>query len=144
MGGGHGGYRLPNCKTGERPTVFVVDDDPSILRALGRLIRSTGIEARTFERPGLLLSAEIPKSNACLLLDVYLPGMNGVELYEALGASGRGLPVIMITGRDDRQTQDLVRRARAVAVLLKPFAEDVLLEAISRALALSCKVDVLH
>jgi FixJ family two-component response regulator len=135
---------LPNFKTGERPTVFVVDDDPSILRALGRLIRSAGFEAKTFDRPGLLLSAEIPKRNACLLLDVYLPGMNGVELYEALVASGRGLPAIMITGRDDLPTQDLVQRAHAVAVLLKPFADDVLLDAISRALALSCKVDVLH
>ena len=135
---------MPNCKTGDRPTVFVVDDDPSILRALGRLIRSAGFEAETFDRPGLLLSAEIPKSNACLVLDVYLPGMNGVELYEALAASGRGLPVIMITGRDDSRTQALVQRAHAVAILLKPFAEDVLLEAISRALALSCKVDVLH
>jgi len=135
---------LPNFKTGERPTVFVVDDDSSILRALGRLIRSTGFEAKTFDRPGRLLSAEIPKSNACLLLDVYLPGMNGVELYEALAASGRGLPVIMITGRDDPQTRDLVQRVHAVAVLLKPFDEDVLLDAISRALARSLKVDVLH
>jgi FixJ family two-component response regulator len=70
--------------------------------------------------------------------------MNGVELYEALAASGRSLPVIMITGRDDSQTQALVQRAHAVAVLLKPFAEDALLDAISRALALSCKVNVLH
>jgi two-component system, LuxR family, response regulator FixJ len=70
------------------------------------------------------------------VLDVYLPEMNGVELYEKLAATGRGLPVIMISGRNDAQTQHLLQRVNAVAVLPKPFDENLLLDAISRALAL--------
>jgi two-component system response regulator FixJ len=63
--------------------------------------------------------------------------MNGAELHEKLAATGRGLPVIMISGRNDAQTQHLLQRVNAVAVLSKPFDEDLLLDAISRALALS-------
>ena len=61
----------------KRPTVLVVDDDACVLRAVGRLLRSAGFEARTFERPTLLLASALPSADACLLLDVYLPEMNG-------------------------------------------------------------------
>jgi FixJ family two-component response regulator len=128
---------LPHSKTLKRPTVLLVDDDPSVLRALGRLIRSAGFEVQTFERPRLLLAAEMPRTNVCLLLDVYMPELNGVELYEALVAAGHSLPLIMITGRDDADTRRLVQRVSAVAVLYKPFGEDLLLDAISQALVSS-------
>ena len=118
----------------ERTTVLVVDDDASFLRALGRLVRAVGFDAQTFERPTLLLRFPMPKSNACLLLDVHMPELNGVELCEMLAGAGKALPVIMMTGRNDHHTQQLLRRTNAVAVLSKPFDQAVLLEAISLAL----------
>jgi CheY-like chemotaxis protein len=65
---------------------------------------SERLRRATFERPGLLLASKVPKTNACLVLDVDLPEMNGVELYEALEIAGRALPVIMITGKSDSKT----------------------------------------
>jgi FixJ family two-component response regulator len=121
----------------EPRTVLVVDDDLSMLKALARLIRSAGVEALTFDRPAHLLASEVPKTNVCLLLDVHLPEMNGVQLYETLAVARRDLPVIMMTGSDDTQTRHLLQRVSAVAVLIKPLDEALLFDAIFRALALS-------
>ncbi len=118
-------------------TVLVVDDDPSVLPALARLIRAAGFRVRTFDRPSSLLASEMPKANACMLVDVHLPEMNGVELCEALAESGRGLPAILITGRTDAETRRLLERAHPIAALFKPVDERLLLEAVARALALS-------
>jgi FixJ family two-component response regulator len=118
----------------ERPTVLVVDDDPSVRKAVGRLIRAAGYNAWTFDRPALLLASELPKTNACLLLDVYLPEMDGVELYEKLAATACNLPAILITGRTDARTGRLLQRAKSATLLLKPFDEGLLMEAIARAL----------
>jgi FixJ family two-component response regulator len=79
----------------------------------------------------------VPKTNVCLLLDVHLPEMSGVQLYEMLAVARHDLPVIMMTGRDDAQTRHLLQRVSAVAVLFKPFDESLVLDAIFRALALS-------
>ncbi len=113
--------------------ILIVDDDLSVLGALRRLLRAAGFEVRTFDRPSALLSAEIPARNACLLLDIHLPEMNGVELKERLEASGYRLPVIMITGHNEPQTLRLLG-ADSATVLFKPFDEGSLMEAISRAL----------
>jgi two-component system response regulator FixJ len=121
----------------EPRTVLVVDDDSRLLRSLARLIRSADVNALTFERPAHLLASGVPKTNVCLLLDVHLPEMNGVKLYEKLAVARHDLPVIMMTGRDDAQTRHLLERVSAVAVLIKPFDESLLLDAIFRALALS-------
>jgi len=121
----------------EPRTVLVVDDDSRLLRSFARLIRSAGVNALTFDRPAHLLASEVPETNACLLLDVHMPEMNGVQLYEMLAVTRHDLPVIMMTGRDDTQTRHLLQRVSAVAVLIKPFDESLLLDAISRALALS-------
>jgi len=128
---------LPKSRGKQLPTVLVVDDDPSVLRAIARLIRTGGFETRTFERPGLLLASAVPKTNACLVLDVNLPEMNGVELYEALAISGRALPVIMITGKSDSKTRRLLKDINAVEILFKPFDGDRLLNAIERAIGSS-------
>ncbi len=117
-----------------RPTVLVIDDDASVLKALARLIRSAGYEVRTFDRPSALLAGELPATNACMVVDVNLPEMNGAELCETLARSGRDLPVIFITGRSDPATQAIIERVTAIAVLFKPFNESLLLPAISRAL----------
>jgi FixJ family two-component response regulator len=74
--------------------VLVLDDDPSVLPALARLVRSAGFKVSTFDRPSALLASQIPKANACMLVDVHLPEMNGIELCKRLAESERGLPVI--------------------------------------------------
>jgi FixJ family two-component response regulator len=117
-----------------RPTVVVIDDDTSVLKGLARLIRAAGYEVRTFSRPSALLDAELPVDNACMIVDMYLPEMNGAELCEALKRSGRDLPVIFITGRSDFTTKALTQRVPAIDVLFKPFNDSLLLPAISRAL----------
>jgi two-component system, LuxR family, response regulator FixJ len=115
----------------------VVDDDSRFLSAVARLIRSAGVNALTFDRPSHLLAFEVPKTNVCLLLDVHMPEMNGVQLYEMLTAARSDLPVILMTGRDDAQTRRLLQCVSAVAVLTKPLDESLLLDVIFRALALS-------
>jgi len=118
-------------------TVLVVDDDPSVLPALARLIRAAGFQVRTFDRPGALLASEMPTTNACMLVDMHLPEMNGFQLCKTLAESGRGLPAIMITGRDDAETRRMIEQARPLAALFKPIGEGTLLEAVARGLALS-------
>lgn len=88
-----------------------------------------------FDCPRAILDSELSKTDACLVVDVHLPGMNGVQLCETLAASGCQLPVIMMTGHLDQATLELTQRAKVVAVLFKPFTRDSLLEAISEALA---------
>jgi FixJ family two-component response regulator len=120
-----------------RPTVLVVDGDASVLRAIGRLLRSAGWNVLTFDRADCLLAAEIPKSNACLVFDLDLPDMTGVDLYKMLAAAGHALPVIMMTAQSNQQTRRIFETLDAVAVLYKPFDELLLFDAIDRALALS-------
>jgi CheY-like chemotaxis protein len=124
-----------SIRAGKVATVVVVDDDPSVLRALSRLIQTAGFRVLAFDRPSALIASEIPKADACLIVDLNLPEMNGSELCSALTASGRGLPAILITGRDDSATQRLIKGTHPVAVLLKPVDERALFDAITRALA---------
>jgi two-component system, LuxR family, response regulator FixJ len=118
-------------------TVLVVDDDPSVLRSLRRLISASGFEVKTFGGASELLASETPTSKACMVVDIDMPEMNGIEMCEVLKSAGRGLPVILITGRTDARTRSLATQSDAVAVLFKPFDEQPLLDAIARALALS-------
>jgi FixJ family two-component response regulator len=120
--------------------VLIVDDDPSVLRALTRLVGAAGYPVRAYDRPRALLASTMPHANACMLVDVNLPEMNGVELCRALADSGRGLPVIFLTGKNDPETRRLTQSAHAVETLHKPVDERVLFDAINRALAL-CKGD---
>ena len=129
--------RTCSIKAGEAATVVVVDDDPSVLRALSRLIRAAGFRVLTFDRPSALLASAIPRANACMVVDINLPEMSGSELCSALAASGRGLPAILITGRNDFATQRLIAKAQVVAALFKPVDERALFDAIARALVLS-------
>jgi FixJ family two-component response regulator len=121
----------------EPSTVVIVDDDPSILRALARLVRAAGFRVLTFDRPSTLLASAIPRTNACMVVDVDLPEMNGSELCRALADSGRALPTILITGRDDSRTRRLIDETRHVAALFKPFDEPTFFDAIARALGCS-------
>jgi two-component system response regulator FixJ len=120
-------------------TVLVVDDDPSVLRSLKRLLSASGFCVTTFGGPSELIASETPRTNACMVVDIDMPEMNGIEMCEVLKGSGRGLPAILITGKTDARTRALAAQADAVAVLFKPFEEEPLLEAIGRAIALSSR-----
>jgi CheY-like chemotaxis protein len=122
--------------TGTKSVLILVEDDLSVLRALRRLMISAGFRVIAFDRPRAVLDSELPKTDACLVVDVHLPEMNGVQLCERLAAAGCRLPVIMMTGHIDPATRELVCRAKIVAILFKPFTRDSLLGAISEALAI--------
>src|SRR6516164_1962266 len=79
--------------------VLVLDDDVSMCRSLRRLISAAGFQVQTFSKPSELLASEIPGSNACMVVDIELPEMTGIEMCEILKKSGRSLPTILITGR---------------------------------------------
>jgi FixJ family two-component response regulator len=127
---------LREDELGEKKTeVILVEDDPSALRALRRLLEFSGFEVRAFDRPSALQAASLPDSDTCLIFDVYLPEMTGVELYQALTASGCCLPLILITAHIDDATRAMTEQVKAAAVLIKPFSRDSLLAAIRLGLA---------
>lgn len=115
-------------------TVLVVDDDASIRRALRSQLQILGFNVLDFPSAEDFLGSEVPKGEACLLLDVYMPGMTGIDLCRNLTESGRRMPTILISGRDDLQTRKMMRDANPAASLLKPFDEKELLKAIKKAL----------
>jgi FixJ family two-component response regulator len=119
----------------ELPLICVVDDDPSILRALQRLLRSGNYAVQTFPSAEAFLVSEYRPIAHCLVLDVHLAGLSGIELQERLTASGGRTPVVFITAHDDAITRERARRAGGVEYLRKPFDEGALLGAVSRALA---------
>ena len=115
-------------------TVLIVDDDASLLRAMQRLLHSLGYQVLVFPSAEAFLAQDAPAADACLLLDIFLPGMSGIELWATLAASGRSIPTVLMTARDDESTRRLVSDIDVAAILYKPFDEDVLHEAIARAL----------
>ena len=102
-------------------TVIVVDDDASVRRALRTQLQILGFHVLDFQSAEEFLTSEFPTGDACLLLDVYMPGMNGVELCRSLAASGRHLPTILISGRDDRQTRQMMRDGEPDRELAQTF-----------------------
>jgi FixJ family two-component response regulator len=114
-------------------TVFVVDDDEAVRKALARLIRSAGMTARTFPAAEAFLAEHHAEPASCLVLDIRLPGLNGLQLQEALTRKGYPLAIIFITGHGDVPTTVRAMKAGAVDFLQKPFAGDELLDAIRRA-----------
>jgi two-component system response regulator FixJ len=115
-------------------TVLVVDDDLSLLRALSRLLLQFGFDVLGFDSAEAFLSSVIPAGRVCLLADIYLPGISGIELCAALAAAGRSLPIVLMSARDDEGTKKKARAAGAVGTLYKPIDEEVLLAAVGRAL----------
>jgi len=117
--------------------VIIVEDDASVRRALELSLEADGFEVLAFPTPSQLLASAIPDYNACLLLDVYLPEMTGVELYNLLKSSGCRLPAILITARVDAATRTLTERIGPVPVLFKPFSRQALLRAVGSACLLA-------
>jgi FixJ family two-component response regulator len=119
-------------------TIYVVDDDESIRRALKRLLRSMGYHAVTFDSAEEFMETSSCHGRGCLVLDIRLPGMTGLDLQEKLCSSGANYPVIFMTAHDNTQWQERAKKAGAVAYLRKPFDEQSLLNAIQ----LACREEI--
>jgi RNA polymerase sigma factor (sigma-70 family) len=114
--------------------VFIVEDDPTVRRAIGRLIRSAGLTAQLFSSAQEFLNAERPDLPCCLVLDVRLPGLNGLELQQMLASQGAAIPIIFITGHGDVPMSVQAMKAGAVEFLTKPFRARDLMGAIQSAI----------
>ena len=116
--------------------ISVVEDDASVRESLQCLIRSFGFAVEAFASSEEFLTSDRLRDTRCLILDVRMPGMNGIELKRRLVASHREIPVIFITAHGDEAARSQALRDGAVAYLLKPFTEEALLSAIHAALKL--------
>ena len=116
------------------PTVFVVDDDVSVRESLEALIRTAGFQVETFDCAQQFLAYRRPVVPSCLILDVSLPDLNGLDLQERISNDATALPIIFITGHGDVPMTVRAMKAGAVEFLTKPFNDDVLLDAVQKAL----------
>ncbi|HKX29915.1 MAG TPA: response regulator [Blastocatellia bacterium] len=116
------------------PLLSIVDDDAAVRKSLRGLIRSVGYTARVFASAEEFLRSEHRRETSCLILDVRMPGMNGLELQRRLIADGDEIPVIFITAHGDAAARSQALEDGAVEYLFKPFGEDALLKAIRAAL----------
>ncbi len=117
------------------PTVFVIDDDAQVRRAVGRLLTSSGLRVELFSSAIQFLESTDGDRPGCLLIDLRLPGLNGIDLFNLLRTTGKTIPMLFLTGYGDVSTSVQAMKAGAVDFLTKPVDEDELLEAIGRALA---------
>jgi FixJ family two-component response regulator len=117
----------------ERPTIFVVDDDSSVREALQNLFRSVGLAVETFASARAFLSGMKSKGPGCLVLDVRLPEVSGLELQQQLAESNIQIPIVFITGHGDIQMSVRAMKAGAVEFLTKPFRDQDLLDAVQHA-----------
>jgi FixJ family two-component response regulator len=121
-------------KVSERAIVHVIDDDESVRRALDRMFRSVGLETRTYGTAREFIDAPRPDLPGCIVLDVRLPGTNGLALQTQLTELGIRLPVILITGHGDIPMTVRAMKAGAVDFLPKPFRDQDMLDAVSTAI----------
>jgi FixJ family two-component response regulator len=118
-----------------RPLISIVDDDQSVRESLARLIRSVGFGVQVFGSAEEFLAGDHGRHPDCLILDIRMPGMNGLELQRELALSDRDLPVIFITAHgSDEEVRGRAMAAGAVDYLLKPLKEDEVLKAVDAAL----------
>jgi len=115
-------------------TIFIVDDDPAVLNGLSRLLRSAGLNVQTFLSPEEFLSHHDPQAPGCLILDVSMPGLNGLELQEALNNGGSAIPIIFLTGHGTVPASVQAMKRGALDFLAKPVDEKDLLDAIQLAI----------
>jgi FixJ family two-component response regulator len=116
------------------PAVFVVDDDASIREALDGLFRSIGLQAKTFGSAAEFLQNKLPDAPSCLVLDVRLPGLSGLDFQTELAAAGLHIPIIFMTGHGDIPMTVKAMKAGAVEFLPKPFRDQDMLDAVQQAL----------
>src|SRR6266852_8531166 len=115
--------------------VYVVDDDASVRDAVSSLIRSAGFRVRTFESAHEFLATPRAEVPSCLVLDVHLPGLNGLDLQRELAKANVHIPIIFLTGHGDIPTSVRAIKAGALEFLTKPFADGDLIAAIEQGLA---------
>jgi FixJ family two-component response regulator len=120
--------------TNDKFIVMIVDDDESVRRAARRLIRSYGFAVETFVSADDFLASGRLSETACLVLDVQMPGLNGLELQSRLVAEGHQVSIIFITAFDDENARAQALKAGALSYLVKPFEEADLLNSINLAL----------
>lgn len=116
-------------------TVFVIDDDPSVRKALSRLVKSAGFRAEAFASAEEFLQQPSPNVPACVVLDVHMPGLNGLDLQRTLAQRAACLPIVFITGHGDIPMSVQAMKAGAVDFLPKPFCDQDLLAAVRQAIA---------
>jgi len=115
--------------------VAVIDDDPSVRRSLSRLLRSQGFGVETYASARGFLERGDCARLACLVLDIRMPGQNGLELQEVLAVAGHAIPIIFMTGHGDVPLAERARERGAVDFLAKPFDDEAFFNAVQRALA---------
>jgi FixJ family two-component response regulator len=119
------------------PLIAIVDDDDHLRNSLDNLIRSTGFQAKGFSSAEAFLASNQADSTACLILDVRMPGMNGLELQGRIIAADWHIPIIFITSYEDDDVRVRALEAGAVGFLYKPFRDEELLDALNAALTQS-------
>jgi FixJ family two-component response regulator len=136
-------YRVAHCfvmesrqreSATERPLLSVVDDDESVRESLPDLLREFGFSARAFSSGPAFLSSDSVDETSCLILDVAMPGMSGLEIQRELKRRGQEIPIIFITGQRDEDIRRQAIRQGAVKFLHKPFSDSALLDAVNAAL----------
>ena len=119
----------------ENPVISIVDDDESVREAIESLMKSVGYIAKVFSSAGEFLKSEYLNDTGCLILDLQMPGMSGLELQSRLAASRSRVPIIFISAHSDAEARARALEAGAIGFLQKPFSEDALLDAIKSSLA---------
>jgi FixJ family two-component response regulator len=118
----------------DTPTVFIVDDDGRMRAAMQRLLKSVGLHSESFATPQDFLRHKLPDGPSCLVLDVRLPGMSGLEVQHKLNEAGVQMPIIFITGHGDIPMTVKAMKSGAMEFLTKPFRDQDLIDAIQQAL----------
>ena len=124
----------PTAAPPDRSIVMIVDDDPAIRDSLDSLFRSVGLETRLFGSPADLLGSSLPRVPGCIVLDVRLPGVSGLDLQGQLLKQGIDFPIIFMTGHGDIPMSVRAMKAGAVDFLSKPFRDQDILDAVTIAL----------
>jgi FixJ family two-component response regulator len=118
----------------DTPTVFIVDDDARMRAAMQRLLKTVGLHSESFATPHDFLRHKLPDSPTCLVLDVRLPGMSGLDVQRQLNEAGTNIPIIFITSHGDIPMTVKALKSGAVEFLTKPFRDQDLIDAIHQAL----------
>jgi FixJ family two-component response regulator len=118
-------------QTTEALTVYIVDDDESVRTALSRLMRSAGMQSRAYESPERFLAEVSNDGNACILMDITMPRMSGMELVARLKEKGIAYPVIAVSARDDDDARQLAQDSGVRYFMRKPVDDQALIDAIS-------------
>jgi FixJ family two-component response regulator len=116
------------------PSIAIVDDEEGIRKALGRLLRAAGLEAHGYANGQEFLTAAAERRPDCVVLDLHMPGMSGLQVLRKLKAAGLLLPIVVITAHDEPETREQCLSSGARAYLRKPLEDRLLLNAISAAM----------